>query len=122
MHRGLKIVLMTVENIFQKDPEIFTLCFKDDHGDVNPIVDFYQIEHATKLAALLNKSGYFIKLNDLCNEREIEVYLKKAEAKAPVGKFSRLEDALKYLNIKVDFEVEPPEDALNLNDKNLFFY
>ncbi len=52
----------------------------------------------------------------------MDVYLKKAEAKAPVGKFSRLEDALKYLNIKVDFEVEPPEDALNLNDKNLFFY
>ena len=120
--RGLKIVLMTVENIFQDKLGIFTLCYKNKDGEVNPIVDFVRPEHANELAEILNKSGYFIKLNDFSEEREIEVYAKSPGNAKPLEKFPNLSDALSFLNIAVNFEVEPPESKINLSDSNLFFY
>lgn len=120
--RGLKIVLMIVENSLQENLEIFTLCYQDKRGDLNPIVDFKQPEHAKQLADTLNQSGHFIKLNDLSEDREILVYAKSPHTAKPLEKFPNLLDALSFLNIAVDFEVEPPEENINLTDSNLFFY
>lgn len=112
---------MTVEHIIQEQPETFTLCFQDISGDIHPVSDIQCEENALYVANSINKLGFIIKLKALSNKREISVYKKGQFKKTLIKTFTSLKEALAFLNIRVDFDVEPPEDDI-LNHQNLAFY
>lgn len=103
------VVLMTVEHLIQHQPETFTLCFRDKSGDIHPVSDIETKENALYLANTINKLGFVIKLKELSQKREISVYKKSQFKQQLIETFESLKDALAFLNINVDFEVEPPE-------------
>lgn len=115
------IVLMIAENIISNRPETFTLCFKDNKGDVHPISDINCRKNADFLASSINKTDYIIKVKELSDKREINVYQRKDKIKKVLIKtFCNLKDALNFINIRVDFEVEPPEVVVDISNHTYY--
>lgn len=90
-----------------ENSELYTLCF-EHKGEIQPISDFKDPTQADLLKDMINKTGYSIKLTDLAKTREFSIGMISGNGFEVEITAQNLEDALKKLNIKVDFLVEPP--------------
>lgn len=88
--------------------DFYTLCF-DNNGDYEPLTDFINLQQANLIQELINNSGYCIKLSDHATTREFSIGRHKDESFEVIKKTNDLTSALDFLNIKVDFFVEPPQ-------------
>lgn len=90
-----------------ENAELYTLCF-DNNGDFEPLTDFINLKQANLIQELINLSGYCIKLSDHATTREFSIGIHTENGFEVVKTTEDLTSALEFLNIKVDFLVEPP--------------
>lgn len=95
--------------------EQYTLCF-DNNGEFEPLTDFINLQQASLIQELINKSGYCIKLSDHATTREFSIGIHNGSDFEVKTTTEDLTSALEFLNIKVDFLVEapPPETSFDL--------
>lgn len=102
----LTVCMMSVVQL-DENSELYTLCF-EHKGEIQPISDFEDPTQADLLKDMINNTGYSIKLSDLVHTREFSIGTTNSNGFKVESTAQDLEDALKKLDIEVDFLVEAP--------------
>lgn len=88
--------------------ELHTLCY-DNNGDYEPLTDFMNAHQALLVQQLINDSGFCIKLSEHATTREFSIGKHDTDGVFKlIQTTTDLTSALDFINIKVNFLVEPP--------------